>query len=188
MDEIEGTRYYDATVARIDSDANQIVIETLEGRTFRLTRVNELTRAGDRGVLTVFNDGQARFSAYVEQLISRWPERDLINPDKTPFAWAWRLLGSDECIRCKPGLVPGKYGAYVPDETQILELDVPREFQELCEGRGLSVETVLRGFIADLCELQNYFGNPREDGYSSNGSDERRLAQEWFDRAHPEFD
>jgi len=188
MSEAEGTRYYDAKVARVDSDANQVVIETLEGKAFRMTRTNAFTRGGDRGVLTVFNDGRAMFSPYPEQLIFRWPERDLLNRDNTVFAWAWRLHGSDDCIRCKPGVVPGKYGVVIPDETQTMELDVPPEFLELCEDRGLTAETVLRGFIADLCGLENYMNNPREDGYSSNGSDERRMAQEWFDRAHPEFD
>jgi hypothetical protein len=43
---------------------------------------------------------------------------------------------------------------------------------------------VLRGFIADLCSLHNYFRCPREDGYTSLGSDERRMAQEYFHRAY----
>jgi hypothetical protein len=43
---------------------------------------------------------------------------------------------------------------------------------------------VLRGFVADLCDLQNPVARPREDGYSSNGSDERLLAQAYFERAY----
>ena len=43
-------------------------------------------------------------------------------------------------------------------------------------------ETVLRGFIADLAEIMNWARNPREDGYSSNGSDERRMAREYYER------
>jgi hypothetical protein len=41
---------------------------------------------------------------------------------------------------------------------------------------------VLRGFIADLCELTSWVNNPRADGYSNNGSDERRYAMEYYER------
>jgi hypothetical protein len=39
--------------------------------------------------------------------------------------------------------------------------------------------TVLRGFIADLCGIMNWANNPRADGYSSNGSDERQMAEQY---------
>jgi len=61
-------------------------------------------------------------------------------------------------------------------------LELPAEFLELCEADRVSPETVLRGFIADLCEIRNHGSEPREDGYQSNGSDERRLAREYYDR------
>jgi len=41
---------------------------------------------------------------------------------------------------------------------------------------------VLRAYVADLCELFNRVRCPREDGYSSNGSDERMYAQMHFHR------
>ena len=43
-------------------------------------------------------------------------------------------------------------------------------------------EVVLRGFIADLCEIISWHSAPRADGYSSNGSDERRMAREYYER------
>ena len=46
----------------------------------------------------------------------------------------------------------------------------------------MSPEVVLRGFIADLAEIMNWADNPRADGYSSNGSDERRYAMEYYER------
>lgn len=63
-----------------------------------------------------------------------------------------------------------------------LTIDLPIEFIELCEGDGVTPETVLRGFIADLCGLHNYVAAPRQDGYSSNGSDERSMAQDYYER------
>lgn len=61
-------------------------------------------------------------------------------------------------------------------------IDLPEEFIEKCAADGVRPETVLRGFIADLAEIHNWANNPREDGYGSNGSDERRMANEYYDR------
>jgi hypothetical protein len=52
-----------------------------------------------------------------------------------------------------------------------ITIALPLEFQEICQGDGVSPEQVIRGFIADLCHL---------DG--SNGSDERRLAVQYYVR------
>lgn len=71
-------------------------------------------------------------------------------------------------------------------EDQV-RLGLPVEFLDLCADRNLEPAAVLHGFIADLCEIRNYADNPRTDGLSSNGSDERRLAEEYFDRAFPNW-
>ncbi len=63
-----------------------------------------------------------------------------------------------------------------------LTLELPPEFIELCESDGVMPETVLRGFIADLCELISWQAHPRADGYNSNGSDERQYAQAYYHR------
>ncbi len=63
-----------------------------------------------------------------------------------------------------------------------LKIDLPEEFIELCRADEVEPEQVLRGFIADLAEIMNWANNPREDGYSSNGSDERMKAREYYDR------
>ncbi len=76
----------------------------------------------------------------------------------------------------------------IPDQTTSLTIQIPPEFVALCKSRKMDASDVLRGFIADLCGLQNYMANPREDGYSSNGSDERMYAGQWFDRAYPDWD
>jgi hypothetical protein len=71
-----------------------------------------------------------------------------------------------------------------------LNIDLPQEFVELCKYDNVNPKTVLRGFIADLAEIQNWkFPAPAQgrmprpnDGYQSNGSDERRLAREYYER------
>jgi hypothetical protein len=55
-------------------------------------------------------------------------------------------------------------------------LVLPREFIELCERDRIAPEAVLRGFIADLCEI-----TPRPaSGYCSHGGEERALAREYY--------
>ena len=61
-------------------------------------------------------------------------------------------------------------------------IDLPPEFVALCQEDDVAPETVLRGFIADLCEIYNYASDPRDDGYQTNGSDERMLARQYYNR------
>jgi hypothetical protein len=66
--------------------------------------------------------------------------------------------------------------------AQRLTLALPAEFVIFCANHHTTPETVLRGFIADVAGIINWAANPREDGYSSNGSDERDMAFAYFDR------
>ena len=68
------------------------------------------------------------------------------------------------------------------NRTTPVTIDLPEEFVALCRVHDVTPETVLRGFIADLSCIENWASNPRADGYSSHGSDERRIAWEYFDR------
>ena len=66
--------------------------------------------------------------------------------------------------------------------SQRITIELPAEFIALCEADGIEPETVIRGFIADLAEIMNWVSDPREDGYASNGSDERMKAREYYER------
>ena len=59
-----------------------------------------------------------------------------------------------------------------------ITLALPDEFLALCASDGVTPELVLRGFIADLCQLMSWAADPRTDGYCSNGSDERSMAMD----------
>ena len=48
-----------------------------------------------------------------------------------------------------------------------LKLTLPVEFLDLCEEYHTDPETVLRGFIADLCGIRNRASDPRPDGLCS---------------------
>ena len=64
---------------------------------------------------------------------------------------------------------------------QKIPLELPAEFIALCEEDQIDPQTVLRGFIADLCAIMNWVSDPRADGYSSHGSDERELARAYYE-------
>ncbi len=63
-----------------------------------------------------------------------------------------------------------------------ITLRLPDEFLDVCEEDGIAPETVLRGFVADLAGIISWTANPRTDGYNSNGSDERSMAREYYER------
>jgi hypothetical protein len=56
-----------------------------------------------------------------------------------------------------------------------ITLRLPPEFIAQCEEDGVEPDAVLRGFIADLCGL-------RSGEYVTHGSDERNLAEMYYDR------
>lgn len=70
----------------------------------------------------------------------------------------------------------------MPRKTHRLTLELPPEFIELCQADDVPPEVVLRGFIADLACIHNWADNPRSDGYSTNGSDERMFAMQYYER------
>lgn len=66
--------------------------------------------------------------------------------------------------------------------TKNVTIELPEEFVQLCQKDNVEPERVLRAFIADLCGIINWKSNPREDGYSSSGSDERTMARDYYER------
>jgi hypothetical protein len=117
------------------------------------------------------------FHVYADQRLRRAPELD----DPREQRWGWRI--GERRFGVRSGLLPGRNGLVVRRDTEALTLDLPREFLIFCEIRGLKPDMVLRTFVGDLCELSSLFECPREDGYSSSGSDEREFAKGYFQRA-----
>lgn len=172
--------FYDATLLSIvDGTATY----TWHGQTLQRpasNRTQQKEQVGKIGLLVV-NDvsGEAGFfQPYLEQRLRRAMQYDLAD------MWAWRLEGKEDIILVKASLIPGTDGQVIFDETTPLVLAIPPEFTALCSEYKMEPEQVLRGFIADACGLQNDFKEPREDSYSSNGSDERTQAYEYLERAY----
>lgn len=68
------------------------------------------------------------------------------------------------------------------NHRQIRQAGSPHKFIALCQRDGVSPDVLLRGFIVDLCELMGWAADPCTEGYCSNGSDDRRMAMEYFER------
>ncbi|MBD8051132.1 hypothetical protein [Limnohabitans radicicola] len=185
-------KIYDVIVKRVDEQTKQTVFLLPDGQEIVADDSVAWTE-GRRGVLIQFSSGDLRFSEYVEQRLRKVGD---IHPASSGAprhgrcgGIIWQLDGDREGRRifASEVIVPGIEGKFIPDQTQELKLLIPPELIAMCESRGLTAKDVLEGFIADLCGLQNYFVLPREDGYSSNGSDEREYAEQWFERAYPDW-
>lgn len=177
---------YDIELLRIDAHSGTLYFAG--GHLLTLARREELRwwHVGEIGVLRLGVVPQGwGWRPYPDQRLRRAAERD----DPTSGRWAWRLIRNDagcadEYLLTKVGVIPGANGAFVPQDAQTVAIDLPREFRELCRVYRQQPAAVLRAFIADVCSLRNLAKCPREDGYCSLGSDERRRAQEYFDRAY----
>jgi hypothetical protein len=168
---------YDATLTQVDAVRGALVFSVGEA-THRITYPNVgFFSAGAVGRLRLPAGTQAfAFHAYPDQRLRRAPELDQPQEGR----WGWRI--GERPLLILAGVIPGRAGKVIRRDTESLSLELPREFLEFCATRGITPERVLRGFIADLCTLMDFFVCPREDRYCSNGSDERRLASEYFKR------
>lgn len=186
------------------TDGKERVTAEIAGASISFSTPRPFTEAGSRhlidligrvGVVTpavdhIDFDGHAHFRPYPDQSLRRSPELDrTVNsprPDeKKPHVIGWRCDAQPDGFTAPAGLIPGKGGSFIPDDTEDLTIAVPPEFRELCRQYALSPKDVLQGFIADAAGLSNMINTlPRADGYSSNGSDERDMAEAYLGRAY----
>lgn len=122
--------------------------------------------------------GGCYFRDYPDQTLRRVSELDTVD------SHGWVCDARPNGLLAPAGLIPGVDGRFVPDDTIEVTVKVPPEFVRECKRVELTPKAVLEGFIGDLAGLQNFVINPRADGYGSNGSDERDMAEAWFQRAY----
>jgi len=136
-----------------------------------------------------------RWTAYLDQTLRRAFELDTFegpDPDDETLRRnlariGWRNQLTPGGFLAPTGIIPGKNGDFIDDETGVIMVDVPPEFHALCWEFKRTAEEILRGFMADAAGLMNYVSEPRADRLSSNGSDERGLAYGYLDRAYGMF-
>ncbi|POA73651.1 MULTISPECIES: hypothetical protein [unclassified Pseudomonas] len=148
--------------------------------------------------LSAAEHGAMIFRAYQDQSLRRVYELDTTNDEfqmvplnhgKWPHHRAhsqcgWRCDSRPTGFLAPAGLVPGANGEFVPDETEVVSVRIPPEFEWEARRHQMKPADLLESFIGDLAGIQNYGSNPRADRFGSNGSDERMLAEHWLERAH----
>jgi hypothetical protein len=114
------------------------------------------------------------FQIYADQRLRRAPETD----DKLKGRWGWRI--GERRFAVQLGVLPGRNGSVIARDTEHVDLELPREFIELCKRNGCNPKKVLEGFVSDSSELSSVFERPREDGYANNGPEPVTLADRYF--------
>lgn len=173
--------YYDTTLRLLSDD---IAVYEWQGKTMQRPRLAGTAwlagEVGQIGVLIVNKrSGEAGFfQPYLEQRLRRAIQYDVAD------RWAWTLEGQDEPLLVRTGVVPGIDGRVIEDETSLLMLAIPPEFDALCIKYKHDVESVLRDFIANACGLIDEVSTPRVDGFNSHGSDERAQAHAYLEQTY----
>ncbi|EIF32238.1 hypothetical protein BCh11DRAFT_07826 [Burkholderia sp. Ch1-1] len=201
---MQATQYFDARLIEVSATA-ELVIE-YQGNTLSVPgyprtdgKLDDFTasKIGQIGVATFVAKTEHhaafyRFEPYGDQTLRRAFELDVFErPERAGIgcdgyngeAIGWRSEAQPEGFLAPRGIVPGANG-FIADETENITIAVPPEFRDLCAEVKRQPEDVLRGFIADAAGLNSYVNCPRADGYSCNGSDERMMARDYFERAH----
>ncbi|MCS0585436.1 hypothetical protein NX784_28035 [Massilia pinisoli] len=133
--------------------------------------------------------GACYFRPYLDQSLRRVPELDDLRGRRDPNGRVvetvgWWCESKPRGFLAPANLVPGENGRFIPDETIAITVRIPPEFVRECRAVQRSPEEVLHGFVGDLAGISNYVSKPRADKFGSNGSDERRYAEQWLDRAY----
>ncbi len=171
------TPWYDVELIRIEEGAQRLTFRVAGSERVVCSANAGWWEIGTIGRLMLGNNGsEFGFHAYADQRLRRAPERD----DPARCRWGWRMGEHRFCV--KTGIVPGRSGAVVREDTTPTLLDLPREFVDRCTAVSVAPDAVLRTFIADLCDLRSSGNRPREDGYCASGQDEGFLAREYFQR------
>jgi hypothetical protein len=125
-------------------------------------------------------EGACYFRAYSEPSLRRVPELD-----DSKGNLGWLCDGAFARGFLAPAhIIPGKGGRYIDDKTETVTVRVPPEFVRECQRVQLTPQQLLEGFIGDAAGIQNFVECPRADGFGSNGSDEREMADAWIQRAY----
>lgn len=173
--------YYDTTLRLLSDD---VALYEWQGKTMQRPRLANTTwlagEVGQIGVLVVNErSGEAGFyQPYLEQRLRRAMQYDVAD------RWGWTLEGQNEPLLVRMGVIPGFDGKVIENNTSLLMLAIPPEFDALCATYKYDVESVLRGFIADACGLKNEVSAPRIDGFSTNGNDEHAQAYAYLEQAY----
>jgi len=174
---------YDATLIQVDSLRGGLVFK-VDDTIHRVTypHVSSFSVGAIGRLRLPRPNREFSFNAYPDQRLRRAPASD------QPLERRWGWCIGERQFTVEVGVIPGRAGKVIRRDTMPLTLEVPREFANFCAARGITPERVLSTFFADLCNLTNLFGCPREDGYTGSGNAEQALDyfnHTWGDAHHP---
>ena len=127
-----------------------------------------------------------RFDIYVDQTLRRAFDLDVYEFSRETHnsnSVGWRNAKYPEGFLAPKGLIPGQSGRFVSSSTQDIPVAVPLEFFELCSRMRTDPETVLKGFIADVCSLASTPELPRADANMNHGTEAKRKARDYLRQA-----
>jgi hypothetical protein len=132
-----------------------------------------------------------QFHPYIDQTLRRAFELDIYGRSEStdarsrnPPRLGWRNATCVDGFLAPEGVIPGRSGQFVPDDTIEIRLAIPPEFVHLCEQFQLTPEHILRGFIADVTAITSPLPKPRADGYCCSGQEEHLLAFRYLERGY----
>lgn len=175
--------FYDATLIQLDTLRGGLVFK-VEETTHRILypHVSSFSIGAIGRLRLPLPNREFAFNVYPDQRLRRAPALD------QPLERRWGWCIGERQFTVEAGVIPGRAGKVIRRDTVPLTLDLPREFVSFCASRGLPPERVLSTFFADLCNLTNFYGCPREDGYSNSGGTEQALEyvnRTWGDPDNP---
>jgi hypothetical protein len=168
---------YDATLIQLDTLRGALVFKVGDA-THRVTYPHVSSfNVGAIGRLRLPASGREfSFNTYPDQRLRRAVALD----QPVTRRWGWSI--GERQFTVEAGVVPGRAGKVIQRDTQPLRLEIPSEFERLCNSRGVAPDRMLSTFIADVCELTNFYGCPREDGYCTSGEESHQLALDYVNR------
>ncbi len=143
-----------------------------------LVRLNQRKAAGAGR-----SRNEYRFDAYVDQTLRRAFDLDVYEFTRETHnanSIGWRNAKYPEGFLAPKGIIPGHQGRFVSSSTQDVPVAVPLEFFELCTRMRSDPETILKAFIADVCNLSSSPELPRADGAMNHGADAKRKARDYL--------
>lgn len=124
-----------------------------------------------------------RFDAYCDQSLRRAFDLDDYEPighGHNLNCIGWRNDTHPDGFLAPRGIIPGKAGRFVSDNTEAYTVCIPIEFAELAARMKTDPVSLLQGFMADVCQLQHSPELPRADQLASRGTEAVRKARDYL--------
>ena len=131
--------------------------------------------------------GFYRFDAYPDQSLRRAFELDdfdYIDENHNLNSIGWRNEANRDGFLAARGIIPGKDGRFISDRTEPYCVHIPFEFVEIATRLKQDPVTLLKNFMADVCQLHSSNELPRADGFSSKGPEAEKKASDYLKQAY----